>query len=286
MAGDVEKVPLSLDKRQWHPSVLPGHIVVVSTLDQEGRANIAPKSWVTMAALRVPVVAFGCNTAHATYQNIRRSEAFVINIPDASLVERIWALPDYQGEERLQRSGFTLTPSQQVSAPLVAECRAHLECVYDDVKQYGQEVMIFGRVVAASMDADCLEGDPAGQYFRLRPAFFLEGGLCGMLDTAHQVNSLPPTNLRFFMIEVGEPTSAGDARAVLAEHLSYLAQLRRSRRLLMAGPFEATTAGGAGRGGMYIVRTASQKEAALVAEHDPLVLAGADFAVTPWRRTF
>ena len=285
MAADVEKVPFSLDKRRWHPSVLPGHIVVVSTIDPDGRANIAPKSWVTMAALRVPVVAFGCNVAHTTYQNIRASKAFVINIPDASLVEQIWRLPDHAGEERLRRSGFTLAPSQQVSPPLVAECSAHLECVYDSEKQYGQEVMIFGRVVAASMDADCLEGDPAGQYFRLRPAFFLEAGLCGTLDTAHQVNSLPPTNLRFFVVEVGEPTSAGDDRTVLEEHLAYLALLRRSGRLLMAGPFEAETPGEAG-GGMYIVRTASREEAALVAKEDPLVLAGADVAIRAWRRTF
>lgn len=294
MGGGVQKVPFPLDKRLWHPSLLPGHIVLVSTTEPGGQVDIAPKSWVTMVAARIPIVAFGCNTAHATYQNICASGAFVINIPDASLAERIWKLPDHHGEERIRQSGFSLAPSQQVEAPIVADCAGHLECIYDSEKRYADEVMIFGRIVAASIDADCLESGPPQQYFRLRPAFFLEGGLFGMLDTAYRVGSLPPTNLPLFVIEPGEPTNAHDGSAVLKEHLSYLDQLRTTGRLLMAGAFgadaqhSASAAGGATPpgGGMYVVNASSLEEAAALAKEDPMVRAGASFSVRAWRRSF
>ncbi|HET9014702.1 MAG TPA: hypothetical protein VFN57_03855, partial [Thermomicrobiaceae bacterium] len=55
---------IDLDKHAWHPSVLPGQVVLVSTVDSDGWPNVAPKSWITMAAFHGPVLAFGCNVAH------------------------------------------------------------------------------------------------------------------------------------------------------------------------------------------------------------------------------
>lgn len=93
------------------------------------------------------------------------------------LAERIWALSCHHGPERLQRSGLTLEPATKVSVPIVRECRAHLECVFVSAQYFGPEVLIFGRMVAATIDADCLGGRHAEQYFSLRPLFFLEEGL-------------------------------------------------------------------------------------------------------------
>ncbi len=173
---DGVKVALPLDKHAWHPSMLPGQIVLVSTVDAEGRQNVAPKSWVTMVAFGGPVVAFGCNVTHRTYRNAVESGEFVVNAVPESLVERVWALSDLHGEQRMRECGLTPVPAQRVKAPLVGECPAHLECVLDDVKSYGDEVFLFGRVVAASMDEECLAAPLEQQYERLAPVFFLEGG--------------------------------------------------------------------------------------------------------------
>ena len=80
------KMPFDLSKERWHPSPLPGHIIIVSTIDAEGRPNIAPKSWFTMASFRGPHVAFGCSLDHRTYQNAAASGEFVVNI-----VSHAWA---------------------------------------------------------------------------------------------------------------------------------------------------------------------------------------------------
>jgi flavin reductase (DIM6/NTAB) family NADH-FMN oxidoreductase RutF len=173
---DAVKVALPLDKRDWHPSMLAGQIVLVSTVDAEGRQNVAPKSWVTMVAFEGPVVAFGCNVTHRTYQNAVETGEFVVNALPESLVERAWKLSDLHGAERLRECGLTPAPAQKVNAPLVAECPAHLECEVEDVKRWGDEVFVFGRVVAASMDEECLAGELAEQYERLAPVFFLEAG--------------------------------------------------------------------------------------------------------------
>lgn len=181
------KIPFSPDKRSWRPSALPGQIVLVSTVDGGGRANVAPKSWISMVAMGEPVLGFGCNVTHTTYRNARDTGVFVVNVLPAWEAERAWSLLDVHGEERLRASGLTLVPARCVAAPLVAECRAHLECELDDVKRYGDEVFLFGRIVAASIDADCREGEAEQQYDRLRPVFFLENGVYGGLGSIRRI---------------------------------------------------------------------------------------------------
>jgi len=283
------KLPVPLDKASWHPSVLPGQIVVVSTVNAYGEPNLAPKSWITMAAFAGPVVAFGCNAEHATYRNIIATREFIINVPAEPIAEQIWLLIRFHGSERLWQSGFTFQPAQKVRPPIVAECRAHLECELDSVKQYGDEVVIFGTVVAASIDADCQGGDLADQYFALRPIFFLEHNTYGSIDTAKRIDRACPAEHHGFVVEVEAASLSGALVALRAEHVRFLRDLRAGGRLLMAGTF----AGHAGAGDapsdgneLYVVGAPSLAEAAAAATRDPLVRAGARYTIRAWTRTF
>jgi flavin reductase (DIM6/NTAB) family NADH-FMN oxidoreductase RutF len=290
----IRKLPLPLDKTSWHPSVLAGQIVVVSTVNTKGEPNMAPKSWITMAAFAGPVIAFGCNVSHTTYRNIVATRAFVVNVPAEPLAERIWLLIRFHGTERLLQSGFTFQPAQKVRPPLVAECRAHLECELESVKLYDDEVVIFGTVIAASIDADCQAGDPADQYFALRPIFFLEQNTYGSIDTAKRVDRVCPAEHHGFVVQIAT-SSVSDTHTVSGqEHAQFLRDLRAGGRLLMA----ATFAGAAGAGDtvgadvqalgdeLYVIGAASFEEAVALAAQDPLVRAGARYTVRAWTRTF
>jgi len=181
------KTPFPLDKHAWHPSLLAGQIVLVTTLDERGLPNVAPKSWVTMVAFDGPVLGFGCNVGHATYRNAVAGGEFVVNVVPAAIAEEVWALIQRHGVMRVEESELTLVPATAVRPPIVAECRAHLECRLDDVKRYGDEVFVFGRVVAASIDDDCLLGGSDDQYGRLDPVFFLEAGTFARLEAPRHI---------------------------------------------------------------------------------------------------
>ena len=183
------KVALPLDKHEWHPSMLAGQIVLVSTLDARGRVNVAPKSWVTMVAFAGPIVAFGCNVNHTTYANVLETREFVVNVLSESLATRAWALSDLHGDERRNVGAFTPVSAAVVRAPLIEECPAHLECIFDDEKRYGDEVFVFGRVVAVSIDARCTQGTAREQYGRLAPVVFLEDGTYSGLGQVQRVGA-------------------------------------------------------------------------------------------------
>jgi flavin reductase (DIM6/NTAB) family NADH-FMN oxidoreductase RutF len=117
-------VPMTLDKHAWHPSVLPGQVVLVSTVDAVGEPDVAPKSWISMVAFSGPVLGFGCNVDHLTYRNIKATGEFVVSIPDQTLAATIWELIDTHGAERISHSGLRLAPASVVGAPLILDCHA------------------------------------------------------------------------------------------------------------------------------------------------------------------
>jgi flavin reductase (DIM6/NTAB) family NADH-FMN oxidoreductase RutF/uncharacterized protein YciI len=277
------KITFPADKADWHPSVLPGPIVLVSTVDVRGEPNIAPKSWISMMAFRGPVLAFGCHRSHATARNAEQAGEFVVNFPPEALVERIWAMPASHGLERIRRSGLTLLPARQVAPPLIAECKAHLECKLEAVTRLGAEVVVFGKIVAASIDEDCAGSPLADQYFRLRPVFFLEEGVYGSIDTAKRIGGDWPAEQSLTVVELYDPPGDRDVQA----HVAYLRSLRDAGVLLMAGTYDGWR-GEPDRSrptGMVIL-AAPEDQAREIAEADPLVRGGARYVIRRWTRTF
>ena len=277
------KIAFPAGKADWHPSVLPGHLVLVSTVDAAGEPNIAPKSWISMMAFHGPVLAFGCHRSHATARNAEMAGEFVVNIPPEALAERIWAMPASHGSERIARSGLTLLPASRVAPPLIGECRAHLECTLKSVTRLGQEVVIFGTIVAASIDEDCAASCLADQYFRLRPVFFLEEGVYGTIDTAKQIGAAWPTEQSLTVMELYAPPGDRDVDA----HVAYLRSLQDAGVLLMAGPYDGwrEEPDRARPTGMVILAV-PEDDAREIAEADPLVQGGARYVIRRWNRTF
>ncbi len=187
----MSKIEFPIDKHDWQPSPLPGQVVLVTTLAADGEPNVAPKSWVSMAAFGPPpVLMFGCTFDHATARNTMQRGAFVINVPGQDLVEQAWRCGSdstTQGAARFGACGLTPVPSARVAPPRISECRAHLECETDGYREWGREVVVFGRIVAASADTGALEGDQAARYSYLSPFFFLEDGWAACLGVARSV---------------------------------------------------------------------------------------------------
>lgn len=277
------KIAFPVGKADWHPSVLPGPIVLVSTVDAAGEPNIAPKSWISMMAFHGPVLAFGCHRSHATARNAETAGEFVVNIPPEALAERIWAMPASHGAERIARSGLTLLPARQVAPPLIGECRAHLECTLKSVTRMGAEVVVFGTIVAASIDEDCAASCLADQYFRLRPVFFLEEGVYGSIDTAKRIGADCPAEQSLTVVELYAPPGDQDTEA----HVAYLRSLQDSGVLLMAGPYDGwREEPDRSRPTGMVVLAVPEDQAREIAEADPLVRAGARYVIRRWTRTF
>jgi flavin reductase (DIM6/NTAB) family NADH-FMN oxidoreductase RutF len=180
-----QKVPFPLERMVWHPTPLMNQVTLVTTVNEDGSSNVAPKSCVSLMIFRPLLLAMGCNLAHWTARNLRRGLECVVNVPGAELAARSWAASELPHPRTLESAGLTPIASRRVKPPGIAECRAHLECAYEREIVYGEEIIFLVRVLGATIDREVLEApDP---YAALRPFAFLEEKLYGVVERGERL---------------------------------------------------------------------------------------------------
>lgn len=186
----MDKVSIDTNKKIWHPSPLVGQIVLISTIDSEGKENVAPKSWVSMMAFYPPTVVVGCNLNHRTAKNILETKEFTINTVDEKIAGFCWKLSESTDKLKcVEDFGLTLMPSLKVSPSRIKECKAHIECTLSNsliLNAAEGDVALFGKIVSVSLDEAAIEGDPEAMYSYLGPALYLEEKLYGVLTSVRK----------------------------------------------------------------------------------------------------
>jgi flavin reductase (DIM6/NTAB) family NADH-FMN oxidoreductase RutF len=136
--------------------VVPRPVAWVSTVDAQGRRNLAPYSYFTLVADHPPHVAFSSIGEKDTLRNIRAVGQFVVNVADQRLLERMDSSAAHYGPDadEFQEAGLTPVPSRRVRPDRVLEARAHLECELVDVYPVGNGNIVVGRVVHVQVDRE------------------------------------------------------------------------------------------------------------------------------------
>lgn len=161
---ELDKIPTK-DMHQFLLSIVaPRPIAFVSTVNEEGVANLAPFSFFNCFSSNPPIVIFSAsrrvsdNTTKHTLENIMKHRECVINAVSYPIVRQMAvASVDFpEGTSEFGKAGLTPVPSLKVKPPRVKECLAHLECVVDQILPLGDENgagnLIICRVVHIHVD--------------------------------------------------------------------------------------------------------------------------------------
>jgi len=107
----------------------PGPVVIVTT-SRKGQANIMTMSWQTMLEFEPPMVGCVISNQNYTFNILKTTKECVINIPTKELAKKVVSCGNTSGRKVDKFTTFQLTPAAAscVTAPLIAECYANLEC--------------------------------------------------------------------------------------------------------------------------------------------------------------
>lgn len=183
----MNKVAYPIDKRQWHPSLIPGPVVLISTYNAQKEPNIAPKSWLQMVSFQPPMLMFSGQKGNTTEENIAQTGCFTVNFVDSSQIATVCECIKWFGRERIEKTGFRIIEASKINAPLVDQCKAHLECQLHSTQEIGSGLVIFGEIVAASIWGDILQVDGLKRYELLDQALFLEDGVFAPIGNLFRV---------------------------------------------------------------------------------------------------
>src|ERR1035437_514511 len=131
----------------------PGPVVLLTTA-HKGRANVMAMSWHMMVEFEPPLIACVVSNANFSFAALRATKECVIAVPALNLAPKIVEIGNCSGRdvEKFQRFGLTPMPAQRVTAPLVAECFANLECIMADTRLVNKHNLFVLEVVKAWTD--------------------------------------------------------------------------------------------------------------------------------------
>lgn len=141
--------------------ITPRPIGWISTVDEQGRCNLAPYSFFNGISADPPMVAFSSEGLKDTVRNIKATGEFVYNLATAALADQINRSSAPVGPEvdEFTLAGLTPAPSRIVRPPRVAQTPAALECkvmqviaLHDLDGKDTQRHLTLGQVVGVHID--------------------------------------------------------------------------------------------------------------------------------------
>jgi flavin reductase (DIM6/NTAB) family NADH-FMN oxidoreductase RutF len=117
-------------------AIVPRPIAWVSSVDRDGRPNLAPFSFFTAASSAPPTIVF-CpmirdteGEPKDTLHNIRDTGLFIVNFVTETLAEQmnLTSVEASADVNEFERAGLTMETGQVVPIPRVAESPIHFEC--------------------------------------------------------------------------------------------------------------------------------------------------------------
>lgn len=184
--------------------LVPSPLILLSCVGEEGSPNVMGLAWASVACAIPPTVSVAIRPERLSYNLIRETGEFVLNIPPASLLRAVDFCGVVSGRDRDKLAEARLTPMAglKVRSPLIRECPVNMECVVRQSLVLGSHVLFLAEVVAMHADDGVVEEgsvivgrvaplayDPfGGDYWSLKEVVahqgFSEGTMPGPIEPA------------------------------------------------------------------------------------------------------
>ncbi|VCU68480.1 Flavoredoxin [Pigmentiphaga humi] len=170
MADKIRFIPDQTDPARLYKLVaglvVPRPIALTSTVDAQGRANLAPFSWFNAIAADTPHLCLSIGEhpggrTKDTLANILSTGEFVINAVGESIATRMDACArEYPPDvDEFAATGLTPVPASLVRPPCVAESSAWFECRLVQALPLPRSsyTLVIGEAVAIHVDAGAID---------------------------------------------------------------------------------------------------------------------------------
>lgn len=146
--------------------IVPRPIGWVATLSSDGVPNLAPYSFFNAVSGNPPTFIFSpaLGARKDTLANARETGEFTLNIVTAEVADAMNATAASvpAGTDEFALAGLTAEPSVLVAPPLVAECKANIECRVTNIVEVGHpdsgHAVVFGEGVMFHIQPELLDG--------------------------------------------------------------------------------------------------------------------------------
>lgn len=169
-----------MPKVSWKPGnmIYPLPVVMVSCQDKEGKANIITVAWTGTINTNPPMAYISVRPSRYSYDLIKQSKEFVINLTTRDLVKATDYCGVRSGRDVDKFSEMRLTKGQaeKVNAPLILESPVNIECKVKEIVPMGSHNMIIADVVNVMVSDEYLDEKGSFDLAATSPIVYSHGG--------------------------------------------------------------------------------------------------------------
>ncbi len=149
------------EKQTWRGGnmLYPVPAVMVSCQRPGEKPNIITLAWAGTVCTNPPMVSISIRPERYSYDIIRETGSFVINLTNKSLVRAMdWCgVKSGRDVDKFAQMHLSAGSSSAVEAPLIAESPVNLECRVEQVLELGSHHMFLAKVEAVDVDEELLD---------------------------------------------------------------------------------------------------------------------------------
>lgn len=171
-------------KVMWKPGtmVYPVPVVMVTCGNIKEKYNIITVAWTGTVCSNPAMTYISIKPERYSYQLIKDSGEFVINLVD----ERLAKYTDYCGVrsgrdiDKFRETGLTPAAAYMVKCPVIEESPLSIECTVKDILNLGSHHMFLGSVVCVDADENYMDSKGKFHFESAKPICYSHGQYCGL----------------------------------------------------------------------------------------------------------
>ncbi|WP_024613608.1 flavin reductase family protein [Clostridium sp. Ade.TY] len=150
-----------MKKRDFKGSVVlnPVPVVLISSRNIEGKDNVFTVGWVGTVCTRPPMLSISIRPERLSYEYIKESMEFVVNIPNASMTKEVDFCGVRSGKkvDKIKEMKFTMKECDNINASYIAECPVNIECKVKQIIPLGSHDMFIAEVLSSHINEELID---------------------------------------------------------------------------------------------------------------------------------
>ena len=150
-----------MKKRDFKGSVVlnPVPVVLITSRNKEGKDNVFTVGWAGTVCTRPPMLSISIRPERLSYDYIKESMEFVVNIPHAGMAKKVDFCGVRSGRklDKIKEMGFTMKECDNINVAYIEECPINIECRVRQIIPFGSHDMFIADVLSSHINEDLID---------------------------------------------------------------------------------------------------------------------------------
>ena len=171
-------------KTEWAPGnmLYPVPAVLVTSRSDDGKDNVCTVAWTGTINSDPPMVSISLRKSRLSYDNIRKSGVFAINITTESLAFAVdlCGVKSGRDEDKFKTAHLVKEKAAHIDCCMIAQSPVNLECRVKKSRDLGSHTVFLAEIIAVHVDDKFIDEKKKFRFNDSKPLVYVHGEYHGI----------------------------------------------------------------------------------------------------------